>query len=176
MSVIDNLKEKYTEMKLLETSGQQVLNAAKLSEISNMLTLAGVTPSITGFPTGTVLSSAQTGTGDSTNKWDYGDMGQFGNNIRTKPLLVRIAATGALTPTCTYAIQGSVDDSTYTALQFADSATPTTFGNSTFVLGTASTTVTVVKLVKPGQVFRYLKVVYSLNTNVTNTTDIYELG
>ena len=173
MSVVDNLKEKYTEMKLLETSSEQVLNAAKLNEITNMLTAAGVSPSITGFPTGTVLSDAQTGTGDSTNTWDYGDMGQFGNNIRTLPLLVRVAATAGATPACTYAINISVDDSTYTAAEWADSSDPSTVLTSTFdINGTA----TVVAIIQPGQVFRYLKVTYSLNTNITNTVDVFQLG
>ena len=168
----DNLKEKYTEMKL-ETSAQQVLNAAKINEFTNMLTAAGVTPAIDGFPTGFVLSAAQTGAGDSTNVWDYGDTGQFGNNVRTKPLLVRVAATAGATPACTYAINISVDNSTYAIAAWADITDLSTVFTGTFDINATST---LVAYIHPGQVFRYLKVTYSANTNITNTVDVYELG
>lgn len=168
----DGLKEHYTELKLLDTTTQQH-EVARIQEIEQRLTALGVTPAVDGFPTGTILSDAQTGTGNSTNTWDYGDMGQFGNNERTKPLLVRVVTTIGLTPTCTYAIEGSTDNTTFAALEFADLSDPLTFGTSTFILTTETT---VVKLVKPGQKFRYLRTVYSLNTNVTNTVDVFELG
>lgn len=169
---LDSLKEHYTELKLLGAISQQH-EVAKIQEISQRLAAEGVTPAITGFPTGTSLSDAQTGAGNSTNTWDYGDLGQFGNNVRTKPLLVRIVTTIGLTPTCTYAIEGSTDNTTFAALEFADISDPTTFGTATFDITIAGTAV---KLVKPQQVFKYLRVVYSANTNVTNTVDVFELG
>lgn len=172
-TVTDKFKEKYTEMNLFETAEEQVLNQAKLNEITAALGFAGVTPAINGFATGTVIATALGGN-VSTSVFDFGTTGQFANNIRPYPSLVRITTVIGATPSCTYAIQGSVDNSTYTALQYADSATPTTFVNTTFVLTTPATTV--VKIIKPNQVYRYLKVVFTLNTNITNTIDVYPMA
>jgi hypothetical protein len=171
MSTIDNMKQLYTEL-LLESTAYQTLNAAKVNEISQQLTLAGVTPSVRGFVTGSVISASATGNADSS-VFDWGNDGPGGSNFRPDPVLVRISTTAGATPTCTYAIQGSTDGSTYTALTYADTSAPTTFAATTFSITSSTATV---KMIKPGQVYRYLKVVYSLNTNMTNDTDVYPLG
>lgn len=127
-------------------------------------------PSLSSFATGTVLSNAQTGNGDSTTVFDFGN--DDNENVR-EAAFVRVTSVVGATPTCTYSIMGSVDGVTYTALKIADSATPATYGTATW---TETTFVTRVKLVKAGQTWRYLKVVYSLNTNVTNHADVLPLG
>jgi hypothetical protein len=171
MAVIDPYKKKYTEFELMDAA-TQLLNAAKIAEVNWVLTQNSITPALNGFPTGTILSTAQTGNADSTNVFDYGNSGVASENVR-EAALVRLVTTIGLTPTCTYSIKGSEDGTNFTALSVADASTPTTFSASTFIVTTANT---FVKLVKPGQRYRYLKVTYSLNTNVTNTVDVYPLG
>jgi hypothetical protein len=171
MAVIDPYTRTYTEYELMDAETQRFIEA-KIAEVTWVLDQNSITPALDGFPTGTVLSDAQTGSADSTNTFDYGNSGVASENVR-EAALVRIVTTIGLTPTCTYSIKGSMDNTTFTSLSVADSATPETFSASTFIITTEATTV---KLVKPGQKYRYLKVVYSLNTNVTNTTDVYPLG
>lgn len=169
MATTDGFAEKYVEFSLTDATTQAQL-AAKIAEMTFVLNNNSVTPSLSCFATGTVLSTAQAGDGDSTNTFDFGNDNR--NNVR-EAALVRVTSTAGSTPTCTYAIMGSTDGVTFTALEIADSATPATFGTSTWV---ETTNVTRVKLVKAGQIWRYLKVVYSLNTNVTNDADVYPLG
>ena len=166
-TVTDNLKKKYTELSIFN-SGE----ASKLAEISAALTLASITPTVTAFPTGSAVDSAATGNA-SSSVFDWGNDGPEGFNVRNDNVLVRIVTTIGATPTCTFAIQGSTDNSTFAALTYADYTAPTTFAATTFVTTTATTKV---KLIKPGQIWRYLKVVRTSNTNVTVTTDVYPLG
>jgi len=165
----DIYKEKYTEYMLTDATTQREL-AAKIAEMTSVLDADSITPSVTGYATGVIIADAQTGDGDSTDTFD------FGNNDRDsmrEPTLVRIAATAGTTPTCTYAIQGSIDGTNFTALEIADVSDPTSFNTNTFDITITST---VVKIVKAGQRYRYLKVVFSANTAVTNTVDVYPLG
>ena len=176
-TITDNLKKKYTELSLLNdneigTAGHTVNSeAAKLAEISAALTAASITPTVNAYPAGTAIMTSATGDG-SSDVFDFGDDGD-GYNIR-EAALVRITTTIGSTPTCTFAIQGSVDGTNFTALKYSDSATPKTLSSSTFDLTTATT---VVKIVQAGQVWRYLKVVRSSNTNVTvGSSDVLPLG
>jgi len=107
------------------------------------------------------LSAAQTGNGPS-NVVDRG--GSVG------PALLRIVTTIGATPTCTYAVEGSNDGAAYFPVQYADSASPQTLVITTFVITTATT----VRLLIPVNLpVRFLRVTYSLNTNVTNTLDAF---
>lgn len=107
-------------------------------------------------------SAAQTGNGPSTNVLDRGGS--------TGPVLLRLTTTVGATPTCTYAIEGSPDNVNFFPVQYADSASPQTLVITTFVITSA---VTVLKLIPAAIPVRYLRVTYSLNTNVTNTLDAF---
>lgn len=108
------------------------------------------------------LSTGQTGNGVSTNVVDRGA-------VTERPALLTITTTVGATPTCTYAIEGSADGVTWFSVAYADSATPETLSVATFPITTATT---VHKILRPGHPWRYLRVTYSANTNVTNTADI----
>jgi len=108
------------------------------------------------------LSTGQTGNGASTNVADRG--GAIG------PALLRVTTAIGATPTCTYAIEGSTDNTNWYPVQYADSASPGTVVVTTFVITTA---ITALKIIQPNQPVRYLRVTYSANTNVTNTTDVF---
>lgn len=129
--------------------------------------MATIQSYISPSPTNTArLSDAQTGSAASTNVFDYGSS--------HKNVLVRLTTLIGATPTCTYAIEGSVDGTTWAAVSYADSATPTVFTTSTFVITTAITTK---KLISQTVPWRYLRITYSANTNVTNTADVlYHTG
>lgn len=175
MPTLNEAKRRYSEYSLLyaatatsepgPTDTSRPLEA-KMNEIVQLLQANGVSPSVTGYPTGTVVSNAQTANGSST-------VYDFGNIKGRAAVFVRIAATVGATPTCTYDIQSSNDNSTWAPVLRADSGTPTVFNTTTW-----STTVnaTFVKIVPAGLTYRYLQIVYSANTNVTNTADIYPLG
>ena len=113
---------------------------------------------------GTVASlcSAQTGNGDTTN---VGDRGPSAKANSTK---IRVTAIPGATPTCTYQINVSADNSSFAAATYADVSTPTTDVSTTFV----STGGVVEKIVKNQTAWRYIKVTMSANTNVTNTIDV----
>jgi hypothetical protein len=107
------------------------------------------------------LSTAQTGTGDSTN-----------TVVRSGPdrNAVRITSTIGATPTVTVNIQGSVDGVTFFNIPYALVATPSSFVVTAITITTAVTTF---YLLQPGQAWNYLKLVYSANTNVTLTADVF---
>lgn len=116
---------------------------------------SGLNPSVVS------LSAAQTGNGASTNVADRG--------VSHKGwAIVKITTLIGATPTCTYAIEVSLDNSNWVAATYADISTPTTDVATTFAITTATT---VQKIVKPTG-WRYVRVTYSANTNVTNTTDL----
>ncbi|AXH88788.1 hypothetical protein AB0N38_18865 [Micromonospora aurantiaca] len=124
-----------------------------------MATLAAYAPGRT--PELVPLSTAQAGNGVSTNIADRGPSHKGG--------IVRINAAAGATPTCTYLIEVSADGVVWTAATYADIATPTVNSTATFVITTTST---VQKIVKQPAPWRYLRVTYSANTNVTNTTEL----
>jgi len=112
-------------------------------------------------PNSAALSTAQIGNGQSTNVIDRG--GSVG------PALVTIVTAVGATPTCTYAIEVSVDGTDWFAGAYADTATPTTVAVATFAVTTATTTR---KVLQANQPWRYARITYSSNTNVTNTASI----
>ncbi|WP_030682026.1 hypothetical protein [Streptomyces cellulosae] len=114
------------------------------------------------LPNAARLSQAQTGSGVSTNIVDRGAAVE-------RPALLAITTAVGATPTCTYAIEGSADGTTWWPVSYADVATPDTGSVATFALTAAGTTV---KVLRPGQPWRYLRLTYSANTNVTNTADV----
>lgn len=114
------------------------------------------------YPNTVRLSQAQAGNGTSTNAADRGAA------VERSALLAITTAVGA-TPTCTYAIEGSADGTTWFSASYADPATPDTWAVATFALTTAGTTL---KILRPDQPWRYLRLTYSANTNVTNTADV----
>lgn len=114
-----------------------------------------------GGPESVNLSSAQTGNGASTNVLDRGRA--------TGPALLKITTTVGATPTVTILIEGSADGTNFFPAAYADSATPATLVGTTFVITTATT---VYKLLPDGQPWRYLRLTYSANTNVTSTADV----
>jgi len=111
------------------------------------------------------LCSAQTGNGATTNIVDRAG--------RTGPALLTITTAIGATPTCTYAIEGSADGVTWFAIPYSDSATPETISVATFVITTA---ITAKKYLKAGVPWRFVRVTFSANTNVTNTVDVWQFG
>jgi hypothetical protein len=53
---------------------------------------------------------------------------------------------------------------------YADSATPETMSVATFAITTATT---VFKIMRVNMPWRFLRITYSANTNVTNTADVW---
>lgn len=106
------------------------------------------------------LSNQQTGDGASTNIVDLGPSHKSGS--------VKIRTSIGATPTCTYALQVSVNGSDWTAATYSDVGTPTVDETDPVVITTATT---VEKIIKQPAFWRYFRVLYSANTNVTNTAD-----
>lgn len=117
---------------------------------------------IGGRPYAANLSTTQTGSAASTNIVDRG--------AKTGPALLKVTTTVGATPTCTYAIEGSADGTNWFPAPYADSATPETMSVATFAITTATTAYKVLRVNHP---WRYLRVTYSANTNVTNTADVW---
>ncbi|WP_460067380.1 hypothetical protein [Streptomyces sp. YKOK-I1] len=114
------------------------------------------------LPNSVRLSSAQAGDGVSTNVLDRGAAVE-------RPALLAITTAVGATPTCTYAIEGSADGTNWFAVSYAAPATPDTGAVATFAITTAGTTL---KILRPDQPWRFLRLTYSANTNVTNTADV----
>lgn len=108
------------------------------------------------------LSTGQTGNGASTNIVDRGGA--------TGPALLTITTTVGATPTCTYAIEGSADGSGWFPVAYADAATPETMSVATFAITTATTAR---KILRADHPWRFLRITYSANTNVTNTANVW---
>lgn len=116
-----------------------------------------------GGPNTANLSTAQTGNGTSTNTVDRGG--------RTDaPVAVKIVTTVGATPTCTYALEGSPDGSAWFSVPYSELATPETVAISTFAITTATTTW---KFLRPNHPWRFFRLSYTSNTNVTNTVDVW---
>lgn len=126
-----------------------------------MTTVVVSPPGLPG-PNSAALSTAQTGNGASTNIADRGS--------GVGPALLTIVTAVGATPTCTYAVEGSVDGSDWFAVAIADAATPETVSVATFAITTATT---VRKILRPNHPWRYLRLTYSANTNVTNTASLW---
>jgi hypothetical protein len=112
---------------------------------------------------GVNLSTAQTGNADSTNTMDRGF---------TLPgaVLLKVTSTVGATPTVTVNIQGSMDGTNFFNVAYATSAAPETVAVAALTITTATTSY---YILRPGHPWRYLKLVYSANTNVTLTVDAF---
>lgn len=130
-----------------------------------MATLSARDASVNQIAGGSVaLSTAQTGNGDSTNTADRGLQG-----IGQTAALVVTTTVGA-TPTVTVNIQGSADGTNFYNVAYSLVATPETVAVAALTITTATTTT---YLLRPGHAWRYLKLAYSANTNVTSTATLY---
>jgi len=109
-----------------------------------------------------VLGSAQTTNVDTTNIADRGA------NIKYGATKLRFWSVAGVTPTVTCAIMTSVDGTNWIAATYADISTPTTDVSTTFAITTSTLTEKIVKLTN----WRWLKVTYSANTNVTISCDL----
>jgi hypothetical protein len=121
-----------------------------------------ITVGLLGTGNATNLSTAQTGDGVSTNVADRGR--------QTGPGLLRIVTTVGAGPTCTYLVEGSVDGTDWFPAPIATTAAPETVVVATFAIVTATTTL---RYLRPNHAWRFLRVTYSANTNVTNTVDLW---
>jgi len=108
------------------------------------------------------LSNGQSGVGASTNVADRG-VSHKGWEI------CRIISVVGTTPTITLALEVSTDNSVFTPATYADIGTPNTDTATTFVLTTATTTQ---KIIKGANTWRFFRITYSANTNVTITADL----
>ena len=108
------------------------------------------------------LSTAQTGNADSTNTLDRG-------TIRRAALLKIVSTVGG-TPTVTVNIQGSMDGASWYNVGYALSATPETVAVAAITITSATTGY---YILRPEHPWRFQKLVYSANTNVTLTVDIW---
>lgn len=113
-------------------------------------------------PNTVVLSTLQTGNGQSTNVANrYGATG---------PALLTIVSTIGAGPTVTVAIEGSSDGADWFPVAYADAATPETVSVATFAIVTATTTR---KILRPFHPWQFLRLTYSANTNVTLTASLF---
>jgi hypothetical protein len=126
---------------------------------------AGVISAVPISSTGVNLSAAQTGNGDSTNTMDRG------YTLGGACALKIVSAIGA-TPTVTVNILGSPDGVTFYNVPYALVATPET---PVVTAITITTAVTTLYILRPAQPWRFLKLNYSANTNVTLTADAFPL-
>lgn len=108
------------------------------------------------------LSTAQTGTGVSTNVLDRG--GNVG------PGLLKITTTVGATPTVTVAIEGSADGTNFFNVAYATAAAPETVAVANVVITSATTNYYILRANHP---WRYLRLTLSANTNVTLTADAW---
>lgn len=115
---------------------------------------------------GVALSAAQVGNGASTNVADRGA-------ASVGPALLTLVTTIGATPTVTIDIQGSADNVDWWDVPYADIATPTTIAVAQLVITTAAT---FRKILQPQAPWRYLRLLYSANTNVTTTATLFAFG
>lgn len=112
---------------------------------------------------GVNLSTAQTGNADSTNTLDRG-------YTLPGPVLLKVTTTVGATPTVTINIQGSMDGTNFYNVAYAVAATPETVAVAAITITSATTNY---YILRPQHPWRYLKLVYSANTNVTLTVDAF---
>ena len=108
------------------------------------------------------LSTAQTGNGTSTNVVDRGSS--------PGAALLKLTTTVGATPTVTIAIEGSADGTNFFNVAYAVTATPETPAVAAVVITTATTNY---YILRPNHPWRYLRLTYSANTNVTTTADVW---
>jgi hypothetical protein len=113
-------------------------------------------------PNAVSLSAAQTGNGASTNVLDRGSS--------PAGALLKVTTTVGATPTVTIAIEGSADGTNFFNVGYALAATPETVAVANVVITTATTNY---YLLRPNHPWRFLRLTYSANTNVTTTADVW---
>jgi len=124
---------------------------------------AAVVSAVPLVSTGVNLSTTQTGNGDSTNTMDRG-------YTLGGPCLLRVVSTIGATPTVTVNIQGSMDGSIFFNVPYSLLATPDTWVITAITITTATTNN---YILRPATPWKSLKLVYSANTNVTLTVDVF---
>ncbi len=116
-----------------------------------------------GLPDQVRLSAAQTGNGASTNVVDRMPGG-------LEPALLDITSTVGATPTVTVDVQGSADGTSWWNVSYA-------LGSPIQALAVAALTITTATLnrlwLPPDVPWRFLRLNYSANTNVTLTADLW---
>src|SRR5215831_128834 len=113
--------------------------------------------------TGVVLSSAQAGTGDSTNTARRG----LPTNL---PASLLLSNTAGASPTVTINILGSVDGTNFYNVPYARGATSSTIAVAAITVTSTNTEVITLQANNP---WLYLKLNYSANTNETITATFY---
>lgn len=129
------------------------LNAATISAVP--LTDAGVNLSTT--------QTSAAGAVDSTNTMDRG-------YTLVGPCLLRVVTTVGGGPTVKVDIEGSMDGTNFYNVSYALPATPTTYTVAQITITSATTNH---YILVAGAPWKYLKLVYTLNTNVTLTVDAF---
>jgi hypothetical protein len=111
------------------------------------------------------LQTAQTGNADSTNV-----IQRIQGDVNQRAPILRIVSTIGATPTVTVNIKGSADNVTFWNIPYSPlAAAPGDWTTAALVITTA---VTALYALAPNQSWTFIKVVMTLNTNVTLTTDI----
>lgn len=110
-----------------------------------------------------VLSTAQTGNGDSTNT-------AYRVGLTAQPGAIVITSTIGGTPTVTVSISGSVDGTNFFNIPYALVATPATFTVANLTITTAVTTTYLLQTAQP---WRFAKLILAANTNVTLSATAY---
>jgi hypothetical protein len=154
------LKTDNAKYKVLGNPTQLLQQLALSNTFSQRLTWLGANPALFDYPAGTSMGTSITGNSPSTAI-------QIPQDYVKNPILIRLTTTVGATPTASFLVEGSHDNSTWFTLLAADSATPDTFVTTPFVVTTATT---LQKVVKPGQRCRYIRFNITANTNVTVTT------
>jgi hypothetical protein len=106
-----------------------------------------------------ILSTAQTGNGASTNVADRGPS--------VGPGLLTIVSVAGGTPALSIDIQGSVDNADWWNVAYATQAAPETVAVAQ--ISTITTSTTTRFILRPYHPWRYLRLFYSANVNLTIT-------
>ena len=110
------------------------------------------------------LSTTQAGNGVTTN------IAQRRFAVVPRAALLRIVTAIGATPTCTYQVEGSPDGASWAPMPTYDATGAATPSGATFAITTATTTWRIVPVDLP---WTFLRITYSANTNVTNTSDLF---
>jgi hypothetical protein len=111
------------------------------------------------------LQTAQTGNADSTNV-----ISRPGGEVNLRQMVLRIVSTIGATPTVTVNIKGSVDGSQWFNVPYSPmGAVAGDYTTAALVITTATTAL---YALMEGQPWIFLKLVMTLNTNVTLTSDL----
>jgi hypothetical protein len=121
-----------------------------------MATITAIGATASGIVT---LSAAQTGNGASTNVADRGPA--------LGPALLTIVSVAGGTPALSVDIQGSMDNADWWNIAYATTAAPETV--LVAQISTITTTTTTRFILRPSHPWRYFRLFYSANVNLTLT-------